>query len=70
MWSFAKQLYRPSEAKENTIAATVNPDMFRNSYAGVFDGDERWNAVAIPQGDLYAWQDDSTYIKTRPTSMA
>ena len=63
---YLKDLWPSSKEIHDTIAATVNPDMFRKSYAGVFDGDERWNAVAVPQGKLYAWQEDSTYIKNPP----
>ena len=38
-----------------TIGASVSPDLFRDAYASVFDGDERWRALPIPSGDRYAW---------------
>ena len=40
--------------------------MFRKQYADVFTGDERWQALPIPEGDLYDWSDDSTYIRRPP----
>ena len=48
------------------IAATVGPELFAKNYADVFKGDARWNAMAAPEGQLYAWDDASTYIKNPP----
>src|SRR6202162_4947448 len=44
----------------------VSSAMFHNQYADVFSGDEHWRALPIPEGDLYAWDDKSTYIKHPP----
>jgi aconitate hydratase len=40
--------------------------MFAKSYAGVFDGDERWRGLSVPKGQTYAWEKDSTYIRRAP----
>jgi aconitate hydratase len=40
--------------------------MFRSSYASVFQGDERWNSIESPQGEMFDWQDKSTYIQNPP----
>ncbi|WP_202841889.1 aconitate hydratase AcnA [Luteimonas saliphila] len=48
------------------IARTIGPEMFKQNYADVFKGDTRWNTIASPDGELYAWDDDSTYIKNPP----
>jgi aconitate hydratase len=40
--------------------------MFRQSYAGVFDGDERWQAIRVPAGKIYSWDAKSTYVKNPP----
>ena len=40
--------------------------MFRKSYGEVFEGDENWNGLEIPEGDRYAWSDESTYVKQPP----
>jgi aconitate hydratase len=40
--------------------------MFRKSYASVFEGDERWNSIDSPEGEKFAWDDDSTYIQNPP----
>ncbi|TWT23509.1 aconitate hydratase AcnA [Luteimonas marina] len=48
------------------IARTIGPEMFKQNYADVFKGDTRWNTIESPDGDLYAWDDASTYIKNPP----
>ncbi|WP_393999912.1 aconitate hydratase AcnA [Luteimonas sp. WGS1318] len=48
------------------IAKTIGPEMFKKNYADVFKGDTRWNTIESPDGDLYAWDDASTYIKNPP----
>ena len=40
--------------------------MFRTSYGEVFEGDENWNALEVPEGDRYAWDPESTYVKRPP----
>ena len=40
--------------------------MFHKEYADVFTGDEHWRALPVPEGDIYAWDDKSTYIKNPP----
>ena len=48
------------------IARSVDSAMFKKSYAGVFKGDELWNAIQIPQGKIYSWDAASTYVKNPP----
>ena len=40
--------------------------MFTSSYGEVFEGDERWNSLEVPEGDRFAWADDSTYVRLPP----
>ena len=42
---------------------SVRAEMFQKQYSEVFEGDERWNSVKVPTGDLYDWSDKSTYIQ-------
>jgi aconitate hydratase len=55
----------PEEVRE-TIHDSVEPEMFREKYAEVFEGDERWDALEAPTGDVYEWDEDSTYIREPP----
>ncbi|MCD9096588.1 aconitate hydratase AcnA [Luteimonas fraxinea] len=48
------------------IAKTIGPEMFAKNYADVFKGDTRWNTIESPDGDLYEWDEASTYIKNPP----
>jgi aconitate hydratase len=44
----------------------ITSEMYKRSYAGVFDGDERWRAIKIPAGQVYSWDSKSTYVKNPP----
>jgi len=44
----------------------ITSEMFKRSYAGVFDGDERWRAIKVPAGQVYSWDAHSTYVKNPP----
>jgi aconitate hydratase len=48
------------------IAEAIDPELFRRTYAVVFEGDERWRALPIPSGDRYAWDPVSTYVAKPP----
>jgi aconitate hydratase len=50
----------------SVIADSIDPELFRATYAVVFDGDDRWRALPIPAGDRYAWDPSSTYIAKPP----
>jgi len=49
-----------------TIDATVDRSMFEKDYADVFAGDERWLGLRTPEGDTFAWDEDSTYVRRPP----
>ncbi|HET9614167.1 MAG TPA: aconitate hydratase [Candidatus Limnocylindrales bacterium] len=50
----------------SVIGSAIDPELFRRTYAVVFDGDERWRALPIPAGDRYDWNPRSTYIARPP----
>jgi aconitate hydratase len=57
----------PTSAEiDETIARSIDGTMFKNAYADVFTGDERWRALDTPSGDLFAWDPDSTYVRLPP----
>ena len=55
----------PSEVQE-TIDSSINSGMFTKQYAGVFEGDHRWQSLATPTGDTFAWDAKSTYVRKPP----
>jgi aconitate hydratase len=48
------------------MAAALKPELFKERYASVFDGDQEWRELAVPEGDRYAWDSKSTYIQEPP----
>ncbi len=63
---FLKDIWPSTEEVARTVEEAVQSDMFRSSYAEVFDGDERWQGLQIPTGDRFAWDDASTYVANPP----
>jgi aconitate hydratase len=63
---FLRDLWPSSQEIEETVATALDGDMFRTQYADVFTGDDRWQALPVPEGDLYAWDESSTYIRRPP----
>jgi aconitate hydratase len=63
---YLRELWPTNEEIRETIATAVRPEMFRRAYEESLGGDERWNALEVPSGDLYAWDADSTYVKKPP----
>ncbi|PKH76791.1 aconitate hydratase AcnA [Stenotrophomonas sp. Betaine-02u-21] len=63
---FLRDIWPSNKEIGDVIAATLGPEMFKQNYADVFKGDSRWNTIASPDGDLYEWDDASTYIKNPP----
>jgi aconitate hydratase len=62
---YLRDVWPTQREVRETIANAVQSDMFRKSYADVYAGDERWNGLQIPRGDLYDWG-ESTYVKRPP----
>ena len=57
----------PSQAEiAAVVAAKVSQDQFHREYAEVFTGSDEWRAIEVPQGSLYEWSDQSTYIQEPP----
>ncbi|MGH3135465.1 MAG: aconitate hydratase [Gaiellaceae bacterium] len=52
----------PAEVQE-TMAQAIGEEMFRSTYADVFTGDETWQALPVPEGEIFAWDRDSTYVR-------
>jgi aconitate hydratase len=58
----------PQEVRD-TVSASLKPEMFRNRYGEVFEGDDLWKALPVPdEAQIYTWDDKSTYIQNPPSS--
>ncbi len=63
---FLKDIWPTSAEIQEFIAKYVTRDLFQSKYADVFKGDENWQAVKVPDGETYAWDDKSTYVQNPP----
>jgi aconitate hydratase len=63
---YLRDIWPTPQEVETKMRDSVTTEMFRKEYADVFTGDEHWRALPIPEGDLYAWDEKSTYIKNPP----
>jgi len=63
---FLKDIWPSNDEVAAAVSASVKPEHFRNSYAVVFEGDERWRKMDVPKGETFAWDGSSTYVKHPP----
>ncbi len=64
---YLKDLWPTQEEVRETLQQALGPDLFLQEYAEVFDGDEHWQALPLPeQGELYYWDPASTYVQEPP----
>jgi len=63
---YMSDIWPTSREIEETMEHSITSEMFSKSYADVFQGDERWRGLAVPKGETYAWEKDSTYIRQAP----
>ena len=59
-------IWPSAEEIRTVIGSAIDPELFQRTYAVVFEGDERWQALPIPEGDRYAWDAVSTYVARPP----
>jgi aconitate hydratase len=63
---FLKDIWPTSTEIAEAVAQAVKPEQFISKYADVFSGDAAWKGLTIPEGNTFAWEADSTYIR-KPT---
>ena len=63
---FLRDIWPSAEQVQATIDASIDRKMFESDYADVFAGDERWRSLPTPEGDTFAWDAESTYVRKPP----
>jgi aconitate hydratase len=63
---FLRDIWPAPKEVEEEILRSVKAEMFKAQYSNVFHGDDNWRSLPVPEGDLYAWNPDSTYVKNPP----
>ncbi len=61
-----RDIWPTSTEISDVVAASVSPDLFRKQYADVLTGNSSWNAISGADGDVFAWDSNSTYIQEPP----
>ena len=63
---FLADIWPTPEEVQKTIDESINSEMFKTQYAGVFDGDSRWKSLPTPTGATFDWDEKSTYVRRPP----
>jgi aconitate hydratase len=63
---YLADIWPTADEIRSVIGASIDPELFRRTYGVVFEGDDRWRALPIPEGDRYAWDPSSTYVARPP----
>jgi aconitate hydratase len=63
---YLEDLWPSQEEIRSTIRSSLTSEMFREGYADVFEGEERWRELEVPEGDRFEWREDSTYVRQPP----
>jgi aconitate hydratase len=63
---YLRDIWPSADEVDDVIAHSLEREMFAEGYANVFDGDENWRGLDVPAGDIFAWNDMSTYVRRAP----
>ncbi len=63
---FLKDIWPTNQEVADAVSHSVTPEMFRERYGNVFEGDAFWKSMEIPDSDIYEWDPTSTYVKKPP----
>ena len=63
---YLKDIWPSSDEVREVVNANISPEMFKDVYKSVFEGSDRWTSLDTPEGAMFNWNADSTYIKAPP----
>jgi len=63
---YLRDIWPSAQEVEDVVGEVVQSEMFSAGYANVFDGDDNWRSLEIPTADMFAWNNDSTYVRQPP----
>ncbi len=63
---YLRHIWPSQHEVSQVVEECINSEMYQKNYAEVFAGDEHWNSIKVPEGALFAWDENSTYIKNPP----
>ncbi|MCW2723357.1 MAG: aconitase [Frankiales bacterium] len=63
---YLRDIWPSQKDVSDVVASAITGDMYADSYADVFAGNDRWRAIEVPAGDAFAWDPESTYVRKPP----
>jgi aconitate hydratase len=63
---YLRDIWPSAEEIQAAMSASLKPELFERRYASVFEGDDTWRSLEVPQGNRYAWDPASTYVQEPP----
>ena len=63
---YLREIWPTPEEVREAVRTQVKPEQFKKAYAEVFDGDEQWKLMQVPEGETFEWDDASTYVRKPP----
>ena len=63
---YLREIWPTEREIQASMLSAVKSEMFQRQYANVFEGDERWRSLPVPTGDLFEWDQQSTYVRKPP----
>src|SRR5262249_51442349 len=63
---YLSEIWPSADEVRQAMDTSISPEVFSSNYAEVFEGDERWKTMPVPEGDNYAWDPESTYVRRPP----
>ncbi|HLW55521.1 MAG TPA: aconitate hydratase AcnA, partial [Candidatus Angelobacter sp.] len=63
---YLRDIWPAQQEVQKAIAGAIDSTMFTHNYEAIFDGDEEWKKLHVPEGETYRWDANSTYIKKAP----
>ena len=63
---YMKDIWPTQAEVQDAVVNNIDSDMFQSSYGSVFEGDANWKGIDSPEGEIYTWDADSTYVKNPP----
>jgi aconitate hydratase len=63
---YLKDIWPSQHDIQEVVVANIDSNMFKSSYGSVFEGDANWKGIDSPEGEIYTWDDGSTYVKNPP----
>ena len=63
---YLREVWPSQDEVRDAVQEALSPELFEVAYGSVFEGSDAWAALAVPEGELYAWDDASTYVREPP----